>query len=78
MTHYIGMSGHRGCLPDHCAVYDTHSDAVEGLSETLELDEGKRATLDGCSYVELSLATHGAEYAEIERCECSDPSAHEP
>ena len=77
MTHYIGMAGLHGCLPNYCAAYDTYDDAVESLADLHELGKRRATKLRRDAYLELNLRRDGNEYAEITECDCNDPSIHE-
>ena len=85
MPHFIAMSGPHGCLPDHCEVYRTRSEAIQDLAGLFELGRTRVAQLRANNYLELIrtpieqaqfLDDFGAEYCEIQTCDCSDPSAH--
>jgi hypothetical protein len=81
--HFIAMSGDRGCLPDYCHAFLNRKDAVESLIELLELrPHGNFAEdLRKFGYTDLQkdnfgIKVMGAEYAEIQKCSCSDFSSH--
>jgi hypothetical protein len=82
--HYIAMSGHHGCLPDHCEVFESRKDAVEDLTQLFELGRTRKARLHRDSYLELTASpievaqghSFGAEYCEIETCDCDNPLTH--
>ena len=76
MTHYIGIAGLHGCMPQTCDVYETAKDAAESLAQTHDLGRKRAATLRRYLYLELNLRRDGNEYAEITACECSNPSQH--
>ena len=77
--HYIAMSGSAGCLPDYCEVYPGTKEgldgAVEGLATLHELNRTQRAILRSGFFLRLKSGT-GADYAQIEQCNCSDPQIH--
>ena len=85
--HYIAMSGSHGCLPDHLACFKKYSEAVQDLIDVFELPrDGVKATeLRKRGYVELDEADwpgrnehrYGAEYAEIQKCNCDHPEIHD-
>jgi len=85
--HYIAMSGYHGCLPDHLACFKKYSEAVRDLIDVFQLprDGVKAAELRKCGYVELDEADwpgrnehrYGAEYAEIQKCNCDHPKIHD-
>lgn len=85
--HYIAMSGSHGCLPDHLACFKKYSEAVRDLIDVFQLPRyGVKATeLRKCGYVELDEADwpgrnehrYGAEYAEIQKCNCDHPKIHD-
>jgi len=85
--HYIAMSGSHGCLPDHLACFKKYSEAVRDLIDVFQLPrDGVKATeLRKCGYVELDEADwpgrnehrYGAEYAEIQKCNCDHPKIHD-
>lgn len=75
-THYIAMAGIHGCLPAYCASHETYDSAVESLAEIHELSGNKTRILRRDGYIELSMAKHGNEYAEITECTCDDPESH--
>jgi CO dehydrogenase/acetyl-CoA synthase delta subunit len=85
--HYIAMSGYHGCLPDHLACFKKYSEAVRDLIDVFQLPrDGVKATeLRKCGYVELDEADwpgrnehrYGAEYAEIQKCNCDHPKIHD-
>ena len=76
-THYIGMAGLHGCIPQTCNVYDSQADATESLASIHELGKKRAAALRRDGYIELNLGRDGNEYAEIEECDCETPSDHE-
>lgn len=85
--HYISMSGSHGCIPDHLACFKKYSEAVQDLIDVFELPRyGVKATeLRKHGYVELdegnwpnrSKPYYGAEYAEIQKCNCDHPEIHD-
>ena len=75
-THYIGMAGLHGCLPQTCDVYETYQDAVDSLASIHELGKTRSAALKKHGYLELNLHRDGNEYCEIEECDCDTPEVH--
>ena len=76
MTHYIGMAGLHGCIPQTCDVYETAKDAADSLAQTHDLGQKRTAALRRDLYLELNLHRDGNEYAEITSCDCANPSQH--
>lgn len=76
--HFIAMSGNHGCLPDHIQVFEKRHSAVGFIIDIFELPKhGSRANdLRETGYVELGQG-FGADYAEIEECNCSHPEIHD-
>ena len=82
--HFISMSGSHGCLPDHCEVFATLEEAVNDLTQLFELGRTRRARLTANRYLELTLTpieekqehSFGADYCEIQICDCADSSVH--
>jgi hypothetical protein len=85
--HYIAMSGYHGCLPDHLACFKKYSEAVRDLIDVFQLPrDGVKATelrkrgyveLDEVDYPERNEHRYGAEYAEIQKCNCDHPKIHD-
>jgi hypothetical protein len=75
-THWIGMAGLHGCLPQTCAAYDSKADAAEGLAQVHELGRNRTIRLRRDGYLELNPHRDGNDYAEIVACECSTPEVH--
>ncbi len=85
--HYIAMSGSHGCLPDHLACFKKYSEAVRDLIDVFQLPrDGVKATelrkrgyveLDEVDYPERNEHRYGAEYAEIQKCNCDHPKIHD-
>ena len=75
-THYIGMAGVHGCIPQYCASYKTIKDAVEDLAQVHELSERKRRILRKDLYLEMDLHTQGNEYCQVTECDCNEPEIH--
>jgi len=75
-THFIGMAGLHGCLPQTCSTYDNYIDAVEGLACIHELGKNRTRQLKRDGYLELNLHRDGNEYCEIEECYCDNPEQH--
>lgn len=84
MPHYIAMSGSHGCLPDHCEVFETYKDAVSDLVQLFDLGRTREARLRKNFYLELTPnpveenqgEDFGAEYCEIEACDCDNLLVH--
>ena len=76
MTHYIGMAGLHGYLPNCCETYDTYDDAVEGMADMHDLGVRRTRELRRDGYLELNLDRDGNEYIEITECDCEDPESH--
>ena len=76
MTHYIGMAGIHGCLPQTCEVYDDPTAATDGLAQIHDLTEKETTYLLHDMYIELDMSKHGNEYAEITECSCDTPGIH--
>lgn len=74
-THYIAMSGSHGCLPDSCNAYETYDAAVDELASMFELGRTRKARLYTDRYLELG-RNDGAEYCEIQSCQCDKPWEH--
>ena len=76
--HFIAMSGDRGCIPDSCHAFLQRHQAIDWLIELLELrPHGTNAEdLRKFGYTSLQKYAFGAEYAEIQKCSCSDFSSH--
>lgn len=75
-THYIGMAGLHGCLPQTCNVYATQKDAAESLASIHELGKSRTCQLVRDGYLELNLHRDGNEYCEITECNCDNPREH--
>lgn len=75
LTHFIGMNGTSGCMPDSCNAYAERKGAVESLSELLELDAEQTAELESTGYTRCT-QEQGADYAEITECHCPTPWDH--
>lgn len=76
MTHYIGMAGLHGCLPQTCDVYDSYEGAIESLSDLHELGRNRWREFRRDGSIELNIQRDGNEYAEVSECECSTPNVH--
>ena len=76
MTHYIGMAGLHGSLPQFCSSYDRKDDAVSDLASLHELGRTRTSQLKKHLYLELNLRRDGNEYCEITECDCSNPEDH--
>lgn len=75
-THYIGMNGTHGCMPDSCGAYHTESDAIESLSDLLELTDEQTTELQQTGIVECT-PEQGADYASVTPCNCGKPWEHD-
>jgi hypothetical protein len=91
MTHYVAMSGLRGCIPNTCDVHRSRRVAVAHLAEALDLETGgldnradyggrfhgeRQGSLARDGYRDLSLYAYGAEYADVIACQCATPWIH--
>ena len=76
MTHYIGMAGLHGCLPNYCQGFASYDIAVGALAQMYELGHKRTRQLWLSPYVELDPGRDGNEYAEIETCDCPEPWVH--
>lgn len=74
-THYIAISGASGCLPDSCNAYETYQDAVDALTDLFDLGRTRKARLFANNILKLS-PRDGADYCEIQTCNCSKPWEH--
>lgn len=74
-THYIAMSGMSGCLPDSCNAYETYQEAVDALADMFELGRTRKARLFANNILKLN-PKDGADYCEIQICNCSKPWEH--
>lgn len=77
MSHYVGMAGLHGCLPQCCDAYDTYQDAVESMAQIHNLGKNRKRELKKYGYLELNIRRDGNEYIEIQRhlgcsCDCQD------
>jgi hypothetical protein len=75
-THYIGMAGIHGCLPQTCEVYATAREACDSLADLHDLGKNRRAALCRDLYLELNMSRDGNEYCEVTSCDCNDPTCH--
>lgn len=75
-THFVGMAGLHGYMPNYVSNYDTYDDAVDYLASMHELGSRRKAELKRNGYIELNIHKYGNEYAEIEACNCDDPECH--
>ena len=75
-THFIGMAGLHGCMPNYGASFDTYEDAVESLASLHELGKNRTRELKRHGYLELNLKRDGNAYCEIVECNCSEPDSH--
>ena len=84
MQHFIAMSGSHGCLPDHCEVFPTFDAAVADLVSLFELGSVRERRLRSNRYLGLVPSPiekrqgvyFGAEYCEIDGCDCDTPNVH--
>jgi hypothetical protein len=76
-VHFTAMSGSYGCIPDNIAAFEKRIDAVYYLIDIFELPRygSKAGDLRKTGYVELG-HDFGADYAEIEECNCSHHEIH--
>jgi len=75
-THYVAMSGDHGYLPDNCEVHESLSGAVDSLAELFGLGRVRKRELRDTRSLELKPSRDGAEYCEIQECNCEDPAVH--
>lgn len=75
-THYVGMVGIGGCLPSFCDVYENRKQAIESLADICELSKRQRMELKKFGITDLK-KNQGNEYAEIVKCNCSEPGEHQ-
>jgi hypothetical protein len=75
-THYIGMAGLHGCMPQTINSYDSIRDAAEGLQNIHGFGKGKLAELKRNLYLEMNINRYGNEYCEIIECDCESPEQH--
>lgn len=74
-SHYIAGCGEY--LYDSCGVYRTLMDAVEGLTDTFNLGRTRKSKLAKFRHLDLNPGRDGADYCEIESCNCSTPWVHD-
>lgn len=77
-THWIGLAGLRGYIPQCCDVYASKRAAINSLMQTHDLSENSKYAreLSKYGYTDLILHKHGNEYAEVTECDCDDPATH--
>lgn len=75
LTHYVGMNGTHGCMPDSCNAYETRDAAIEFLADLLELSDEQTQELKDFSTVECT-QEQGADYCEVTACTCISPWEH--
>jgi hypothetical protein len=75
-THYIGMNGTYGCMPDSCNAYQTNKDACDSLADLLELTDDQRTELADNGIVACK-QDQGADYASVTQCNCDKPWEHD-
>lgn len=76
-AHFIAGSGSRGCLFDAATVHPTYTQAVEELTSRFDLGRDRRRKLTRESFMELSPRRDGADYCQIEECDCAEPWTHD-
>lgn len=81
-SHWIGMAGLHGYMPNMCNVYDTKDAAICGLLNCHDYyggDEYDRLAeeLSVIGTAELDLEKDGNAYCSIHFCECTEPWVHE-
>jgi len=77
-THYVYGSGDHGCLYDYGPhVAQCIEDAVDDLATLFELGRNRRRELKRNWSLELNSCRDGAEYCEINECNCDKPWEHE-
>lgn len=83
MTHYIGMNGTYGCMPDNCFSAETRRGAIDSLKFTLDLGQREVTELRRDGIVKLDDCWHdrrgeghGADYASVDSCACATPGVH--
>ena len=81
-THYIAMSGMRGCLPDFVHCSESLDEAISAVAEVHSLGRTRRARLREDRFITLDAGPIpnadplGAEYVEIQSCNCGSPQIH--
>jgi hypothetical protein len=77
-SHYIGMAGLHGCLPQYSVACDSTGDCADALQQVTEMGQRRRQRLWDDLYVELNPDYHGGhQYAEIVGpCDCAAPDSH--
>ena len=81
MPHYIAGSGTHGCLYDYCHAHETFEDAVQDLVALHNLGRVRERRLRNDRYLSLKATfaeelSYGADYCEVNTCECIDPERH--
>lgn len=78
--HFIAMSGDHGCIPDYCDVFPEYQAAVDSLADMFSLGRTRKARLFADRILELkpnfNEDSFGAEYCEIQTCDCDNPAVH--
>jgi hypothetical protein len=78
--HFIAMSGDHGCIPDYCDVFPEYQAAVDSLADMFSLGRTRKARLFAGCILELTPNfnedSFGAEYCEIQTCDCDNPGKH--
>ena len=75
MTHFHGLAGLHGCMPNANDVCDTYDAAVDSMVQLHELGRKRERILRRDGYIELSLHRDGNEYIEIG--DCDEPNCEE-
>jgi len=75
--HFIVMGGMHGCIPSHCAVYETIEQAVDAMAAMYDLDPQEQHDFMRTEYMDLDPDEDGNEYIEIQVCSCSTPEIHQ-
>lgn len=77
-THYVGMAGLRGYMPNYVTVGETRGSVAEDLGFIHELSGRAIKRLRRDWWLDLDLYEYGNEYCEIVVCDCGkDISAHD-
>lgn len=76
-VHYTYGNGSYGCLYDSFGVSDTYQGAVDWLTQLFELGRTRKATLKRNGYLDLNSRRDGADYCEINICDCGDIESHQ-
>ena len=76
-VHYTYGNGSYGCLYDSCGATRTYQEAVNYFAQLFELGRTRKATLKRNSRLDLNNHKDGADYCEIQECNCGDISSHQ-